>query len=40
MHYQHAAADRDRVIAEALSELATANVVELRPSREAATGER
>ena len=30
MHYQHASADRDRVIAEALSKLATDNVTPIR----------
>jgi integrase len=37
MLYQHATADRDRAIAEALSGFAGANVVELRPRREAGT---
>lgn len=37
MRYQHAAADRDAVIAAALSEFAEANVVQLRPRRKAGT---
>ncbi len=36
LRYQHAAADRDRAIAEALSGFASANVVPLRASREIA----
>lgn len=35
MRYQHAAADRDRAIAEALSEFASAKVVQLRPRQDA-----
>jgi hypothetical protein len=37
MLYQHATADRDRAIADALSGFANANVVELRPRRKAST---
>ena len=32
MRYQHATADRDRAIADALSELHDADVVQLRPA--------
>jgi RNA binding exosome subunit len=31
MHYQHATEDRDRAIAEALSEFHAGNVIALRP---------
>ena len=34
MRYQHAAADRDRAIAQALTELHDADVVTLRPAME------